>query len=658
MNDQGNPSRLPFNRRRTQTDVFSALLRARREFGGKKIIIIDGDERKMSYTEIVQAAFALGHALKKHTKAGENVGVMLPTGVGAALAFYALSAYGRVPAMLNFTAGSRNLKSAMTAGEVTKIITAHKFVELGGLEDLVADLGADREIIYLEDVRESIGISDKAAGAIGPFAPFLFRRRSNYKSPGVILFTSGTEGEPKGVVLSHQNVLANVDQVRAHIGLSDKTDRLFNPLPTFHCFGLTVGAILPLMAGVPVMFHPTPLQPREIVNRIRKDGSTILLATDTFINQYARAGREGDMSSVRLAVCGAERVKDETRALVRRKFEIEILEGEPKGVVLSHQNVLANVDQVRAHIGLSDKTDRLFNPLPTFHCFGLTVGAILPLMAGVPVMFHPTPLQPREIVNRIRKDGSTILLATDTFINQYARAGREGDMSSVRLAVCGAERVKDETRALVRRKFEIEILEGYGATEASPVVAANMLEDNRPGTVGTLMADMDCELVPVEGISDGGRMRIRGPNIMMGYLRASSPGVLERPEGGWHDTGDIVSIDSDGCIRIKGRVKRFAKIAGEMVSLAVVENCASAIWPDNMHAAATMPDPRKGEQIILLSDAKDCNREDILSWAQNHGVPELSVPKKVFHVEEIPVLGTGKIDYGAIQKMATNLVEA
>lgn len=525
MNDQGNPTRHPFIRRRTQTDMFSALLRARHEYGGKKIIMIDGDDRKKSYTEIVRAAFALGHALKRATKAGENVGVMLPTGAGAVIAFYALSAYGRVPAMLNFTAGSRNLKAAMTAGEVTKIITAHKFVELGGLEDLISDLGSDHEIIYLEDVRESIGLADKAAGAIGPIAPFLFRRGANYKSPGVILFTSGTEGEPKGVVLSHQNVLANVDQVRAHIGLSDKTDRLFNPLPTFHCFGLTVGAILPLIAGVPVMFHPTPLQPREIVNRIRKDGSTILLATDTFINQYARAGREGDMSSVRLAVCGAERVKD-------------------------------------------------------------------------------------------------------------------------------------ETRALVRRKFEIEILEGYGATEASPVVAANMLENNRPGTVGTLMVDMDYELIPVEGISEGGRMRIRGPNIMMGYLRASNPGVLERPEGGWHDTGDIVSVDTDGCIRIKGRVKRFAKIAGEMVSLAVVENCASAIWPDNLHAAATMPDPRKGEQIILLSDAKNCNREDILSWAQNHGVPELSVPKKVFYVDEIPVLGTGKIDYGRIQKMATNLLEA
>jgi acyl-[acyl-carrier-protein]-phospholipid O-acyltransferase / long-chain-fatty-acid--[acyl-carrier-protein] ligase len=253
-------------------------------------------------------------------------------------------------------------------------------------------------------------------------------------------------------------------------------------------------------------------------------------------------------------------------------------------------------------------------------------------------------------VRRIRASQSTILLATDTFISQYARIGNDGDMSSIRLAVCGAERVKDETRSLVRRKFEIEILEGYGATEASPVIAANKWENNRPGTVGCLMSGMESRLLPVDGIEDGGRLHVKGPNIMMGYLRPSNPGVLERPDGGWHDTGDIVAIDDDGIIRIMGRVKRFAKIGGEMVSLAVVENCASAIWPDNLHAAVTLPDPRKGEQVILLSDTKESNREDILAWAKNHGVPELSVPKRVYHVDEIPVLGTGKIDYGAVQK--------
>ncbi|ABI75576.1 2-acylglycerophosphoethanolamine acyltransferase/Acyl-[acyl-carrier-protein] synthetase [Hyphomonas neptunium ATCC 15444] len=517
------PAPLAYKPQRTRTDLFSALLRASREFGGGKTIVVDGDERALTYKEIIRAAFGLGSALKKGTRKGEAVAIMLPTGVGAVIAFYAVSAFGRVPAMLNFTAGSKNLKAAMKAAKVKRIITAHKFVELGGLETLIEDLSKVAEIIYLEDVRENLSLGNKLTAVAGTLLPGLVAAGPSHKKPAVILFTSGTEGEPKGVVLSHENVMANVEQVRAHIGLGPDTDVLFNPLPMFHCFGLTVGAILPIVAGIKVFFHPSPLQPKEIVRRIS--------------------------------------------------------EHKP-----------------------------------------------------------------------------TIMLATDTFISQYARTAEDGDLSSIRLAVCGAERVKDETRAYVRRKFDIEILEGYGATEASPVVAANQWEDNRPGTVGKLMSDMESRLVPVEGMPEGGKLHIRGPNIMLGYLRPSNPGVIEKLIDGWHDTGDIVTVDEDGFIRIMGRVKRFAKIGGEMVSLAVVENCAAAVWPDNMHAAVTLPDPKKGEQVILLTDAPEATREPILSWAKQHGVPEISVPRRVFRVAEIPVLGTGKVDYGAVGIAAERLM--
>ena len=470
----------------------------------------------------MQASFAVGSALKRRTQKNEKVAIMLPTGAGAVIAFYSLLAYGRVPAMFNFTAGVRNLVAAGKAAEVTKIITAKKFVEIGGLHDLIADLSATYDIIYLEDVREGLKLTDKVAGALGPCLPTLFTSSPNHKDTGVILFTSGTEGDPKGVVLSHANILANVEQVRAHIELFPDSDRLFNPLPTFHCFGLTVGAVLPLVAGIPTVFHPSPLQPKEIARRVKKSESTILLATDTFINQYSRAG---DSDALR----------------------------------------------------------------------------------------------------------------------------------SLRMSVCGAERVRDETRQAMRKKFDIEILEGYGATEAAPVVAANALEKNTPGSVGVLMPGMESKLEPVPGISKGGRLYIRGPNIMQGYLRSSAPGVLEPPKDGWHDTGDIVEIDGEGQIRIKGRVKRFAKVGGEMVSLAVVENCASSLWPDFMHVAASIPDPKKGEQIVLLSDCPDINRPALLAFAQNHGVSELQVPKKVFHIDEIPVLGTGKTDYGTVTKKALEL---
>lgn len=519
------PSPIPYNAKRTRTDIFSAFLRARKEFGPSTTAVVDGDERELTYNDLARAAFALGSALKRKTSKNEVVGIMLPTGAGAVIAFLAVLAAGRIPAMLNFTAGSANLKSAMKAAKVERILTAHKFVELGSLEQLIETLSDAAEIIYLEDVRENLSVKDKLKGIVGPLFPTTVFSGPDHKKTGVILFTSGTEGEPKGVVLSHQNIVSNVEQVRAHIGLDPQADVVFNPLPTFHCFGLTVGALLPLMAGVKAIFHPTPLQPREIARRIGKTGATILLATDTFISQYARVGEDGDLNSVRLAVCGAERVRD-------------------------------------------------------------------------------------------------------------------------------------ETRQLVRRKFQIEILEGYGATEASPVVAANCIEKNRPGSVGQLMADMEYELIPVEGIEDGGKLRIRGPNVMQGYMRSDNPGVIEPLDEGWHDTGDIVAIDKDRFIRIQGRVKRFAKIGGEMVSLSVVENCASAIWPDDMHAAGAIPDPRKGEQVVLLTTAASANRSDILAWSQSHGVSELSVPRKVYHVDDIPVLGTGKIDYGAVNQLVKDLTSA
>jgi acyl-[acyl-carrier-protein]-phospholipid O-acyltransferase/long-chain-fatty-acid--[acyl-carrier-protein] ligase len=170
------------------------------------------------------------------------------------------------------------------------------------------------------------------------------------------------------------------------------------------------------------------------------------------------------------------------------------------------------------------------------------------------------------------------------------------------------------------------------------------------------MACMESKLVPVEGMPEGGRLHIRGPNIMMGYLRPTNPGVIERLSDGWHDTGDIVDIDADGFIKILGRVKRFAKIGGEMVSLAVVENCAAAVWPDHMHAAVTLPDPKKGEQVVLLSEAPEASRSPILDWAQTNGVPEISVPRRVFKVGQIPVLGTGKVDYSAVRSEAERLM--
>lgn len=517
------PAPLPYVPARTRINLFSALLRAGREFGTSKEILVDGDERIVTYKEIIRASFGLGSALKKGTKRGESVGVMLPTGAGSVIAFFALTAYGRVPAMLNFTAGSKNLKAAMRAAKVKRLVTAHKFVELGGLHDLMTELSKSVEIVYLEDVREKLGAGDKAAGGIGPSAPGLFMKTRRPSDPAVVLFTSGTEGDPKGVVLSHRNICGNIHQILAHV---------------------------------------------------------------------------------------------------------------PEA------------------LGLDDV---LFNALPTFHCFGLTAGTLLPILGGMKTSLYPTPLHAKIIPQRVKDTGATILFATDTFLNQYMRACSGDELARLRFAVCGAERVRDETRQLVKRKFNVELLEGYGATEASPVISVNQPGRNRPGTVGRPLPGMEFKFEEVPGITHGGRMLVKGVNVMEGYLSVDKPGQLQKLPDSWHDTGDIVEQDSDGYLTIKGRLKRFAKIGGEMVSLAVVENVASTLWRDYDHAAAVLPDKRKGEQVVLLTTYPNPDRMELQRWAQGHGVNELSLPRKIFHVPAIPVLGTGKMDIGGVQKLAAEM---
>ncbi len=505
-------------------NVFEALLKARSKFGGKREVILDADDRVLTYDELVLASFALGSALKQSAGSGKSVGVMLPTGAGSIISFFALSAYGRVPAMLNFTSGIRNLRGAIRAGQITHVVTAHKFIELAELGGLVEALQDDVTFIYLEDVRENLKPVDKIRGAIGTVAPWLIRSKPSPDATCVILFTSGTEGDPKGVALSHTNIVSNVQQVVAHV-------------------------------------------------------SDILTP-----------------------------------------------------------------DQI------------IFNPLPTFHCFGLTAGAILPILSGIKTVLYPSPLHVKEIPKRIAETGATILFATDTFISQYVRASGGDDLKGLQYAVCGAERVKDETRQLVSRVSGVVIIEGYGVTEASPVVAVNQPARNRPGTVGTPLAGVELDFRPVEGIRDAGCLLIRGPNIMKGYILGEEPGRVQPLKDGWHDTGDVVGKDEEGCLVVKGRIKRFAKLGGEMVSLTVVENCASAVWPDHNHAAAVLPDKRKGEQIILLSTNPNADRADMSHWIQNHGVTELSIPRRIFYVEEIPLLGSGKMDIGSVQRIAADLL--
>ncbi len=499
-------------------NIFGAFLKACKTHGADTKILTDGDGRKLTYGEIRRAAFALSSPIRKATGSNEAVGILLPTGAGSVIALLSVHAAGRQPAMLNFTAGIKNLKSACETAQIKRVITAHKFVELGGLADLVEEMKSFTEIMYLEDMRETLGVGAKLKAVLGPVFPGLFAPHPSPDDTGVILFTSGTEGSPKGVVLSHANILANVEQISEHVEIED--------------------------------------------------------------------------------------------------------------------------------------TDIFFNPLPTFHCYGLTAGTLWPLLDGNHVVLHPSPLQTKTIAQRIFQTKATILWATDTFLQQYMRASAEGGLNSLRIAVCGAERVREETRKAAEQRFSFVVLEGYGVTECSPVLAANQPGDIRGGTIGKLLPGLEAKLEPVEGLEDAGCLWVKGPNVMKGYISPEKPGELIPIADGWHNTGDVVSVDEEGYLVIRGRIKRFAKIGGEMVSLTVVENCASAVWPDQMHAAAIVPDKRKGEQIVLVTDQPDPKRHELLTWAQTHGVPEIAVPKKILSVKEVPVLGTGKLDYVSVTNLA------
>ena len=329
-------------------------------------------------------------------------------------------------------------------------------------------------------------------------------------------------------------------------------------------------------------------------------------------------------------------------------------EGVPKGVVLSHANLLANRAQLAARVDFSAQ-DIILNALPLFHSFGLTAGTLLPLLSGMKTFFYPSPLHYRIVPEMAYDINATVLFGTNTFLSGYARFAHPYDFYSVRYVFAGAEKLQEETRRVWSEKFGIRIFEGYGATETSPVLAANTPMLNKAGSVGCFMPAIQYRLQEVPGVDKGGRLFVKGPNIMLGYYLHDEPGVLVPPQSelgaGWYDTGDIVDIDDEGFIQICGRAKRFAKIGGEMVSLTAVEQWVIEAWPQAQHAVVSMPDKSKGEQLVLLTTASEIERSDLLAQARSKGIGEINVPKTIIKTKALPLLGTGKIDYNGVNQL-------
>lgn len=499
----------------TNRTIPQALIDAAKEHGMKTIATEDLTTGALTYKRLLLGSRILGKKLMPLADLGKPIGVMLPNANGAVVTIFGLMSAGRVPAMINFTAGATNILAGCKATGLDTIVTSRVFVERGKLDALVEKLAAEVKIVYLEDVRTTVGLFDKLGGLLNYKKPLVARKPDDWAA---ILFTSGSEGVPKGVVLSHRNILTNAAQARARID--------FN------------------------------------------------------------------------------------------------------------------------------RTDKVFNILPVFHSFGLTVGVILPIVSGVPIFLYPSPLHYRTVPELVYVTNATIMFATDTFLNGYARAANPYDFRSIRYLLAGAEPVRESTRQTYLEKFGIRILEGYGVTETAPALALNTPMFNKFGTVGRLFPGMEAKLQPVEGVDEGGRLWVKGPNVMLGYLRVEHPGVLERPPEGWHDTGDICTIDAQGFIAIKGRAKRFAKIGGEMVSFAAVEALAGDLWPDALSAVVSVPDARKGERLLLYTNKEKATRADFVAFARSRHASELMVPAEVIVMEKLPMLGSGKVDLLTLTKMA------
>jgi len=332
-------------------------------------------------------------------------------------------------------------------------------------------------------------------------------------------------------------------------------------------------------------------------------------------------------------------------------------EGTPKGVVLSHRNILANCAQAAAAVDFTS-ADRVFNALPMFHAFGLTVGTLLPLFRGVPNFLYPTPLHYRLVPELIYSTDATIVFGTETFLAGWARYAHPYDFRSVRYVFAGAERVREATRRLYADRFGVRLLEGYGATETAPVLSINTPLRNRLGSVGPFLPGIAWRLEQLPGLEGGGRLWVKGPNVMLGYFRASAPGVLEPPPDGWYDTGDIVTVDAEGFVFVKDRAKRFAKIGGELVPMAVSEALAESLWPSAAHAVVALPDPQKGERLVLVTTSAAATWDALLKAARERGIAELMLPRKILYRTRLPRLGTGKIDYSAVQSFAQSELAA
>ena len=490
------------------------LLMAAAANKSRQPIIYDELGRSLTYNRLVIGCTVLSRRIEGLTRR-HHVGCLLPNSVTGVVATMGCNFAHKTAVILNYTFPVPTLLRCCERAHLDVVLTSHQFLDKCGLNDLPDQLTAlGIQTVFLEDIAKKIGRLAKLNGALRVKLKRLQTERSQPDDAAVILFTSGSEADPKAVVLTHRNLLTNCSQ---------------------------------------------------------------------------------------------------------------ILEAFPIG-----------------------KHEVMFSALPHFHAFGLTAGVLLPLLNGMRTIVGLSPLRHKENLQLIRKYEATVLLSTDTFLAQMFKVATPADLASLRYVVAGAERLKPRTRELYE-SLNITMLEGYGATEAGPVIAVNVPGATRHGSVGRILPHIEYRIEPHEGITEGGVLHVRGGNLMKSYLHD----LMEERSSlndGWYDTGDIVTVDEDGFLAIKGRKKRFTKIAGEMISLGYIEDEISKLSPDFHHAAIAIESDEQAKTLIrLYTNDPELNLEAIRAHYAESRIPNTYLPREIIHMAELPVLRTGKVDYQTLK---------
>jgi acyl-[acyl-carrier-protein]-phospholipid O-acyltransferase/long-chain-fatty-acid--[acyl-carrier-protein] ligase len=493
----------------------------------------------------------------KHASPEQNLGIVLPPGAGGIIANLSSWLLGKTVVNLNYTASSSSLSSALEQADIKSVYTSRRFLDK--LKDRGIDLYpvlGESSIYYMEDIKQGINKTEKLLTYImlcvlpDRIIESVFSRNVDPDATAAILFSSGSEGQPKGVQLSHKNLLINVKQVSSVLN-AHEDDRVMGTLPIFHAFGLTAATLLPVMEGIPVICHADPTDVGSIAKLIAKYKGTLLFATSTFL--------------------------------------------------------------------------RLYN-------------------------------------NNRRVD--PVLLST------------------LRLVIAGAEKLSADVAEKFKLKFGKDVFEGFGATETAPVAAVNLpdkldlkslkvISGGKRGTVGLPLPGTSFRIVDVQSLAqlatgEEGLVLISGPQVMQGYLNDSErthAAIVEIDGVRWYKTGDKGRLDEEGYLTIVDRFSRFAKIAGEMVSLAAVEDAVEKVIDDESveFAAVALPDDKKGERILLLvSYGNDLNfdtgsiRRSLIEKKCN----PLMIPAQILDVEQVPRLGSGKTDFSSAKSLAQELVDS